>query len=156
MKAKHPRLHGGRDGATLVEVLIAVVILAVMAVGSAAYLHLSRSNLAVQRNKRTALEAGNARMEEMRTTSYTAMTGLLPLDYSLRYLRRTAGTWVASTTDPGETVNINGSILPITTTVRFVDIDGGPASYDCIAMVVKVAYRPNIADRIILESIYAR
>lgn len=148
--------HCNSTGATLMEVMIAMIILAIMATAGAAYLHFSRASLAVQRNKRTALEAANTRMEDIRSTTYTALTSLFPLDYSTRYLRRVAGAWQVSLSDPGETVNINGSLLPVATTIRYLDMDGGVSSYDCFEIVVNAAYRPDSSDQVKMQSLYAR
>ena len=82
-----------RAGATLVEVMIACVILLVMAVGGAAYLYQSGAILVTQRNKRVALETGNTRLEEIRATGYTALTALVPTDYDVHYLRKVGGSW---------------------------------------------------------------
>lgn len=159
MKTNQPgrgeAIRRARRGATLVEVMIACVVLMVMAVGGAAYLYQSCTTLAAQRNKRIALEAGNARVEEIRATRYTDLKNLLTVDYAVHYLRRVAGAWQVSSGDPNETVNINGTSLPMTTTVQFLDIDGGVSSYDGLAVTVSTAYRAGIADRVILRSIYA-
>ena len=149
------KLRGARAGATLVEVMFACIILAIMAVGGAAYLYQSRASLAMQRSKRVALEAGNARLEETRATAYTNLTSLIAADYTLHYLRKIGGAWQVSSADPGETVNINGALLPLTTTVQYQDVDGGASSYDCLMVVVGAAYRLGTTDRVALQSIYA-
>ena len=59
-----------RRGTTIVEVVLAALILAIMAIGGAAYMLQGRLVVGVQRNKRVALEAANAKLEEMRATSY--------------------------------------------------------------------------------------
>ena len=144
-----------RAGATLVELMITCVILMVMAIGGAAYLTQSRTSLALQRSKRAALEAGNARLETVRATPYTALTGLFATDYTLHYLKTVGGTWQVSSADPGETANVNGALLPLTTTVRYQDLDGGTNSYDCLGVSVSIAYRSGSSDRVTLQSIYA-
>ena len=157
MTATRPHLQP-RDtcsGATLVEVMIACIILAIMAIGSAAYLHQSRANLVFQRNRRIALESGNARLEDIRTTTYTTFAALLTADHNLRYLTKAGGSWQASSVDPGETTGINGTLMPLTTTVRYIDVDGGSASFDCLEVTVSVAYRMNSGDRVQLQSLYA-
>ena len=146
---------GIRAGTTLVETMIACIILAIMALGGASYLYQSRASLAMQRNKRAALEVGNARLEEIRATSYAMLTSLFATDYNLHYLRKVGGAWQASSADPGETASINGSLLPQATTVQYQDVDGGASSYDCLGVIVKTAYRLGSSDRVKLQTIYA-
>jgi len=144
-----------RLGCTLVEVMVACVILMIIAVAGAAYLYQSEATLAYQSQKRTALEAGGARLEEIRATSYTNLQSLLTFDYNVHYLEKAGSTWLVSNGDPGETANINGISLPITTTVQYGNVAGGGGSYDYLIVAVNIAYRQGIGDRIALQSIYS-
>jgi type II secretory pathway pseudopilin PulG len=144
-----------QTGSTLVEVMIACLILMIVAVAGAAYMYQSRATLAFQRNKRIALETGNARLEEIRATTYTNLQSLLTTDYNLHYLKKAGATWQVSNADPGETASINGLSLPLTTTVQYKDVDGGANSYDYLLVTVSIAYRQSINDPIILRSVYS-
>ena len=141
---------------TLVEILVAAVILMIIAMGSAAYIYQARAGIVTQRNKRIAIVAASSRLEELRATQYGSITNLIPFDYATRHLRRLGPGWQVSEGDPGETVNINGTALPISTFVRYLDIDGGMNSYDCLQMTVSVGYRPGVPDRVTLQTIYSR
>jgi type II secretory pathway pseudopilin PulG len=145
----------GQCGSTLVEVMVACLILMIVAVAGAAYLYQSQSALAYQSQKRTALEAGNARLENIRATSYTNLQSLLPTDHNLHYLKQTGTTWLVSNSDPGETANVNGALLPLTTTVQYGDVNGGVGSYDYLVVAVSISYRQGPGDRITLQSIYS-
>lgn len=144
---------GSRSGATLIEILVACLILAVVAVGTAACLSLSQGATAVQRNRRTAMELANSRLEELRAASYDSIKP--SQNYSVYYITRQAsGTWTTpTTTDPGETVSVNGATKPITTKVQFVDADGGAATYDCLRLTVTVQYGRNASDGVTLETL---
>ena len=151
----YERFPVNRAGTTLVEVMVACVILMIVALAGAGYVYQSQSALGVQSNKRIALEAGNARMEDIRGTAYTVLQGLVPADYGLHYLKKVGVAWQVSSTDPGETVSINGLFMPITTTLQYMDIDGGINTYDCFAVTVSTAYRKGFSDRVTLQTIYS-
>ncbi|MDA0321962.1 MAG: prepilin-type N-terminal cleavage/methylation domain-containing protein [Verrucomicrobia bacterium] len=149
-----------RDGATLVEVMVASVILLVMALGSTAFMYHSRANIGIQRNKRVAVDVANSRLEEVRASNYDEIKPLT-LDYGTHYLSAPSGTtWTRGTSAPGETVTINGQTYPIVTTVRYIDVDSGTsfddftASHDAVRIAVSVSYRINSSDVVTLQSIY--
>lgn len=145
-----------RSGATLVEVLMACVILAVIAVGTAACLYLARGGTTVQRDHRSALELANSRLEEVRSAPYTSVARTNVLSYAVYYLDRIGGTWHMSAVDPGETVKVGATTRPMTTTAQFVDADGGTASYDCIRVTVSIPYHTGTSESVKLETIRAQ
>ncbi len=144
-----------RCGATLVEVLVACVILAVIAIGTAACLYLARGATTVQRDRRAALNVANSRLEEIRSAPYGSVARTNVASYTVYYLDRIGGTWHMSATDPGETVRIGAALRPLTTTAQLVDADGGSASYDCVRVTVRVGYRNGTSDSVKLETLRA-
>jgi len=144
-----------KTGATLVEVVMAGLLLALLAVAGGAYLYHSRATIAAQRDKRAALDAANSMLEAVRASNYDDVKPPDPPDYGMYYLSVQGGAWFHSTSDPGDTVVINGKNLPRETTVQYVDVDGGAPSYDCLRLIVNVGYRLNSADRVALETLYA-
>ena len=141
-----------RSGTTLVEVLVSCLILAVIAVGTGACLSLSRTGAAVQRNRRTAMELANSRMEEIRGALYAAIVPPVA-SYDTYYLDFITGAWRVSATDQGETVTLGGRSRPMVTTVQYMDVDGGPASYDCLRISVSVQYRDTARDAVTLQTV---
>ena len=139
-------------GFTLVEVMVAIAILTVMALGSAAFLYHSRVGIFYQGNKRVALEAANSRLEEIRASQYNDINDIMTNDYYIHYLSGQVGNWALADSDPGETKNINGRTLPIVTKVRYMDIDGGTDSYDYIWITVSTGYRADIEDTVTIET----
>ncbi len=152
--AAGPVRNSNGAGLTLVEVMIAIVILTVMALGSAAFLYHSQVGIFYQGNKRVALEAANSRLEEIRASQYDDIKPTE--DYDIHYLSPDlsgqVGDWTPADNDPGETKNINGRTLPIVTKVRYMDIDGEPDSYDYIRITVSMGYRAGIDDTVTLET----
>jgi len=135
-----------------VEVIIAIVILTVMALGGVAFLYHSQVGISTHGNKRVALEAVNSRLEEIRASQYNDINDIMTNDYDIHYLSGQVGNWVLADSDPGETKNINGITLPIVTKVRYMDIDGEPDSYDYIRITVSMGYRAGIDDTVTLET----
>lgn len=140
-----------RRGSTLVEAMVASLLLAVLAVGGAAYMTHARTDVLEGRSARVALDEANRRLEQLRVAPFGAVKPPLE-DYNTYYLLASNGTWIASATDPAETVIMNSLELPITTTVQYVDIDGGANSYDIVRAAVHVGIRPTLADRVTLET----
>lgn len=133
------------------EVMIAIVILTVMALGNAAFLYHSQVGISTQGNKRVALEAASSRLEEIRASQYDDIKPT-ENDYDIHYLSGQVGDWTLADNDPGETRNINGKTLPIVTKVRYMDIDGGTDSYDYVQITVSTGYRTGINDMVTLET----
>jgi len=150
--AAGPVRNSNGAGLTLVEVMIAIVILTVMALGSAAFLYHSQVGIFYQGNKRVALEAAGSRLEEIRASQYNDINDIMTSDYNTHYLSGQVGNWVLADSDPGETKNINGRTLPIVTRVRYMDIDGEPDSYDYIRITVSMGYRAGIDNTVTLET----
>ena len=139
-------------GATLVEVLLAVAILAILAVGGTAYFYHSRAIIEQTRNRRVALEAAVGRIEALRQALYPSIAPET-LDYTPRYLLPAGTTWQVLTADPGETVLVNGRAMPITTTVRYLDVEDAQSdSYDYLYARVEVGYRVSGDERVVLET----
>ena len=65
MYAKPQAGHEGRCGATLVEVMIAVVLLGVLALVGGTFVYRSRADIGLQKNRRVAVELANARLEAL-------------------------------------------------------------------------------------------
>ena len=142
------------SGFTLVEVMIAMIVLALLALGGGSFLLYSRMQVDIQRNKRAALEVATGRLEELRASGYNA-TKPAKNDFVAVYLAKAGEAWAQSSSDPGETVTINGQTMPMETTVQFVDVDGKSPSYDCTLFTVQVGYRLGSADRVRLSTLTA-
>jgi hypothetical protein len=131
---------------------VACLILAVVAVGTAACLYLSQGATAVQRNRRTALELASSHLEELRSAPYGSIRPS-GVNYNLYYIDRLTGNWRVTGAYQAETVVVNGRARPITTTVRYVDADGGAATHDCIRLTVSVGYGQGASEVVTVETL---
>ncbi|QBG46124.1 type II secretion system protein [Verrucomicrobia bacterium S94] len=101
-----------RCGFSLIEIMVAVVILAVLAIGGAALVQRAGITVAEQKNKRVALEAANRRLEQLRAQPYDVLDDG-PVG-AVRYASRYAdGSFRVVDQKPEETVAINGVQRPI-------------------------------------------
>jgi len=77
------RRAAGRSGLTLVEVLVAVVVLAIVVIGTAAFLAHGRGAVECAAQRRTATQVANERKEMARSAGYAALadgSGLTTVD----------------------------------------------------------------------------
>lgn len=128
-------------GTTLVEVMLAIVILLIVTLGTGAFLYYSAIGIVTENNKRVALESANSRLEDMRAANYADMK---PLDSDVHFIKKVGGSWQRDGADD-ETVMINGISFPITTTVQYIEDD-------YIYAVVRVGYKLNSSQRVTLET----
>jgi prepilin-type N-terminal cleavage/methylation domain-containing protein len=153
----NPAVHEGtgnvsRRGTTLVEVMVACVILAVLALASAASLQYARSMSVQQRDRRTALELANSRLEDLRAAAYSNVWPSAQ-NYNLYYVRRSGTNWVVSSSSTNEAVKVNNRTRTLVSTVRYVDVDAGSASYDALLFNVKVQYGSSANLQVELETV---
>jgi len=132
------RSPAAKRGGTLIEAMTACALLAILAIAGVTALYQTGSGLALQKQRRVALGLANSRLEELRSAPYTALTALIPLDYSTNALRKVSGQFVLGS---GETVSIGGKPMSMTTTLQYADADGGSASYDMLRLTASVQYR---------------
>ena len=59
------RVHSSRDGLSLVEILVAMLVLAVLAIAGGAFVSRGQIDVGTQLTKRAAIEAANNRLEEV-------------------------------------------------------------------------------------------
>lgn len=144
--------HRARHGLTLVEVMLATLVLALLAIGGAAFLQHSTSQVVVQRNRRAAAELANGRLEDLRASGYVNFKPT-SLNYSVWYLQKVSNSWARTSADPNEAVTINGASYPIRTTVQYQDADGGAASYDYVQLTVAVQFRSSSSEVVTLTTL---
>lgn len=147
-----PARRRARAGTSVVEIMIASVVLAVLALGAAASIEKTRVGTTQQRNRRTALEMANSRLEQLRQAAYTQVRPASQ-NYNVYYLSNTGGTWSSFSTDPNEQVVLYGNSRPMRTQVQYVDVDGGAASYDGLKLTVRVQYLASSEAFVELETL---
>jgi Tfp pilus assembly protein PilV len=140
-------------GSTLIEVMVALIILTVLVLGVAAFIYYGRASVYAQRDRLAVLEIVTARLEQLRAEPYTTFSDVLPEDYAERWLRLSGGTWLIYNTRRTQNRLVNRSRrYRITTTVQYVDADGGSSSYDMLKFTVGMRYRVGAADEIELTT----
>jgi len=147
------RLFQSRQGTTLVELIVAILILSILATAAAESLKYAKSMATLQRGRRTALEVANGRLEDLRAAGWSQLTYAPTNTTSLRYLARTGTGWNRTTTDPLETVVINGRTRPITTTVQYMDPGATPSVINCLHLNVRVQYGPRTNEVVTLATV---
>jgi len=153
---KVDRSRSTRHGASLVETMFAILLLTILALAGASYLYHAKAQIGRQRTRRAVLEAVNGRLEAIRALHYDlARPQAFIQDYAVYHLSRLGTNWVHSATDPLETMVVNGITLPVSSTVQFMDLDGGVLSYDYIKVAAGAGFRSGTSDRLMLESYYA-
>lgn len=162
---RRPFIRAGRRARfTLVEAMVACLILMLMALAGAAVLYQTLNQLGVQQARRQALAVANTRLEEVRATAYGLLTppATNSLVYYLHHTHDASGNWTYGTdnwvrplpaADPGETVSIRGVRRPMVTAITYVDVDGGTTSYDGLRVAVTVRYGPGANDIVRLETL---
>lgn len=146
-----PGRHSG--GSTLIEVLVAVLLLTLVAVAGGAYVYHSRALVAIQRNRLIALELASSRMERLRSSRPAAIEPPGPGPHYL--VPAGDGGWALSTADPGETVVLNHRSFPLQTVVEWQPLVDGALSNNILRLTVTAAYRPEAGELVTLSSRYA-
>ena len=141
-----------KSGTSLVEVIIAILILAILVLAATQSIRYSKTMATQQRNRRVALEIANGRLEDMRAAGYSQIAHATK-NSSVRYLSRSTNSWSISSSNPNETTVVNGRTRPMVTTVQYIDADGGSTSYDCLRVAVRVYYGPGTNEFVGLETI---
>ena len=140
-----------RAGTTLIEIMVAIILLTVIALSSSVCLRYSQSLNNVQRDHRLAMERANGRLDELRAATVTDISPTN--DYAVYYLDRISGNWRISSANPGETFPLSGQPRPIITTIQYVDIDGSSNSFDCLRINVRAQYGAKTGDVVMLETL---
>ena len=141
----------GNRGVTLVEILIALVIIALAAIGTLSFFAHGLGDIEKQGNRRASLEVARTRLERLMAAN---VDDIRPSDDNVRWLTLTcvgaACTWSMSTTETAETVTVNGVAgRRMVTTVRWSDdpaADTGAAVPDVLDFGVRVWFSPDLSD----------
>jgi hypothetical protein len=134
--------------------MLAMMILVVLALGVAAYIYYGRAGVYAQRDRLTVLELVKGRMELLRATDFEDVKPPSE-DYSVYWMRppRNGNTrWRFYSSRARQRLNVNSRRYLMTTTVQYVDVDGGTTSYDALKFIVSMRYRTGSTDEITLST----
>ncbi|MCF7854686.1 MAG: hypothetical protein K9N51_07810 [Candidatus Pacebacteria bacterium] len=154
--------------ASLVEVLVAVLLLTVLAIVAGAYISNSRIMVSIQRDRRAALGVAEARLEDLRATRGNFFSQLSSSSNSTYFVTTPNPTdWILGdsetwklTRDTGaeisEQVEINGRNMLMVTQVHCLDLGSFGSSCECVAITVSVRYRVQSDDTVTVHTRMAR
>ncbi|MDF7808434.1 prepilin-type N-terminal cleavage/methylation domain-containing protein [Pontiellaceae bacterium B12219] len=102
-----------RSGFSLIETMVALLLLSIIAVGGAALMQRTGMTVAQQNNKRAALAAAERRLEQLRAQPYSNIND--GEAGTLRYAseRYNDGTFRVVSSKPTETVRVNRVQRPV-------------------------------------------
>ena len=145
--------HKSEDGFSLVEVLIALVILVIVILGGGLYFFYGRLGINREGYRRAALERASQRLEQLKAANYSDIA-LEPPSDQLYYI--TYGSSWNLTPDKTEDT-ISEDNLPdgvIVTQAQWVD-EGSDESYDYLKVTVTVAWGDNPDNKVELVTLIA-
>lgn len=109
-----------RSGGTLVEVMMACVVLSAIALAGGAYMVQSSRTLAISRERFQVLAIANSRMEEVRATKYNELSGLFPPGLQQVTIVKDGAIWKEGAS---ETVSLgNGANVTLVTDIQKFDV----------------------------------
>lgn len=157
-----------RHYASLVEVLVAVLLLTILAVAAGSYITHTRTMMVVQRDKRAALSVAEARLEDLRASRanfFDQLSGSSSGTYyvvtpdSSEWIKDDGEDWdltPAAAGEASENVEINRRQMAMTTTAECLDVDGFGDTCDYVAITVRVRYRLQSEDEVMIQTRMAR
>ena len=133
-----------KKGSTLIEVILTVIILSIFIIAGASFNIYASLWIGMYENKAQALQVANNRLEELEAFLPNIWSDPVPSPpYPIYYISQNGTSWAISGNNPGETVNINGVSMPITTTAQWVDVTPGVPAYIAINVTVRYKRNPN-------------
>lgn len=139
-----------RHGSTLIEIMVATLLLAVLAVAGGAYLYHARATVSMQRNRLIATEIAASRMELIRMSRPVEIEPPGPGSY---HVRRVGSNWVHSLEDPGDSVSMNQHEFAVRSRLEWQSTpDLG--TNRCLRVTVTVEYRPDTGDTVTLSTLH--
>lgn len=148
------RRGSNRNGGTLIEVMMACVVLAVIAIAGAAYIANSDRSLAINRERFQALALANSRMEEVRATKYLELMGLFPSGQLQVQLVKNGAIWAAGNSE-SRAVD-NGDFITLVTAITKTDVVLDEAGYEGIMIDIEATCGASAPTyKVAMKTIYA-
>ena len=114
------QLSNWKHGGTLIEVMMACLVLTAIAFAGGAYVAQTSRTLAVSRERFQVLTTANSRMEEIRATKFNELSGLFPPGATQVSIVRNGAIWQSGAYD---TVPLqNGDYIRVSTSLSKLDI----------------------------------
>ena len=149
-----------KSGFSLIEIMVAALLLAVIAVGGAAVLSHTGVSIQIQGNKRVALELANARLETARAQNYYGLGGILPplLDVEGQYYLTDANRDHILDLNEGEQldqISLGGKTYDMITGIVRRSSDASPDfNTEYLDVTVSVRYRPGSTEEVAVRALF--
>ena len=149
----HQRL--GEKGGSLIEILIAVLVIALTVLGVFGFFSYGIGGIKTQGNSRASLQQASARLDQLLAANVVSLnppdgSSIHPVDGTVRWLTCSGSpcTWTLSTTQTAETVPVNGlGNRRMETTVQWIDDpSAGTSALDVLKLTVKVWFSTVTTD----------
>jgi Tfp pilus assembly protein PilV len=126
-----------KKGGTLIEVMMACVVLAVIALAGGAYVAQTRKTMSGSRAKSIALAIANSQLEKFRATNYASLTNTYPY--------------------PGNAVVFLTQGVAVTNIIQYWDAPQNPDGlYEALLITVQVPYGiGSQKDSVTLQTLFA-
>ena len=154
-----------KSGATLVEVLVALVIIALVILGGGMFFFYGRVAIIREAHRRAALLVASQRLEALKAADYPE---IIPEDFDPGYYhyyivwRSNWGTLENLIEDPGDPsfsydyVTVDSlTDQRMLTQAEYVDDDGMGDSYDYVEVTVRVEWRDSTTNTVSLTTLVA-
>lgn len=143
------------DGFSLIELMVALIIIALVMVGGGMFFFHGRVNVIREAHRRAALLVASQRLEALKAANWDDIA-LDPPSYDLYYITYSSG-WSINTSETKDTgVEVdNLSDGEMVTEAQWVDDDGAGDSYDYLKVKVTVEWTDNTTNTVSLTSLIA-
>lgn len=110
----------GRCGGSFIEVMMASVVLAVIAMVGGSFVAQSHNTLAVHRNRNVALAVANSRLEEIKGTPFGQLTNLVSGTATV-WIKRDGSGWQPATAFDSDPFMIESSSQELRTSLSLTN-----------------------------------
>lgn len=141
-----------KSGFTLIEIMMASVVVAIMAAGGFRFTTLSAQLIQYQKDSRCADVMASRRMELLLARPYadyiadaTALNALTSQNYFFLTYHPELGTFSSSNSDSEETTAINNTTCLLRSRARVVDTStpGSAVAGNCVELEIRILYGPQ-------------
>ncbi len=139
------------SGGSFVEVMMACVVLAVIAITGGSFVAQSQGTMAVHRHRCVALAMANSRLEEIRGTVFNQLTNMVSGSVVV-WIKRNGTGWQVTTASDHDSYTLDGSLQELRTGLALTN---WPAlgSSRILRVTVQATYQKP--DYVALTTLYA-
>jgi Tfp pilus assembly protein PilV len=145
-------IRGNNRGTSLIEVMIAILLIALVILGGGMFFFYGRVNIVREAHRRAALLVASQRLEALKAADWDLIAHN-PLSYQPYYITHSSD-WALNLSETKETVTVdNLSDAQMLTEAQYMDDDGMNDSYDYLKITVRVEWSDPATNRVSLTSL---